>query len=125
MAEHNQAARAEIEHFGGREIHTTGDGFLVLLDSPARAVRCARCTLLRAYWEWRNQAKCSYRPRSATFSQDQVWRSKIGASMSSRASRAAEAWQRSYGKASKQPTLVRRGCTLRSADMLKPVRTAG
>lgn len=41
MAEHNQAARAEIEHFGGREIHTTGDGFLVLLDSPARAVRCA------------------------------------------------------------------------------------
>ena len=38
---------------------------------------------------------------------------------------AAEAWQRSYGKASKQPTLVRRGCTLRSADMLKPVRTAG
>jgi len=78
MAEHNQAARAEIEHFGGREIHTTGDGFLVLLDSPARAVRCARCTLLRAYWEWRNQAKCSYRPRSATFWQDQVWRSKIG-----------------------------------------------
>ena len=41
MAEHNQAARAEIERFGGREIQTTGDGFLVLLDSPARAVRCA------------------------------------------------------------------------------------
>jgi class 3 adenylate cyclase/quercetin dioxygenase-like cupin family protein len=41
MAEHNQAARAEIERFGGREIQTTGDGFLVLFDSPARAVRCA------------------------------------------------------------------------------------
>jgi class 3 adenylate cyclase/quercetin dioxygenase-like cupin family protein len=41
MAEHNQAARAEIERFGGREISTTGDGFLILFDSPARAVRCA------------------------------------------------------------------------------------
>ena len=41
MADHNQAARAEIERFGGREIQTTGDGFLVLFDSPARAVRCA------------------------------------------------------------------------------------
>jgi class 3 adenylate cyclase len=41
MAEHNQAVRAEIEHFGGREIQTTGDGFFVLFDSPARAVRCA------------------------------------------------------------------------------------
>jgi class 3 adenylate cyclase/quercetin dioxygenase-like cupin family protein len=41
MADHNQAARAEIERFSGREIQTTGDGFLVLFDSPARAVRCA------------------------------------------------------------------------------------
>jgi class 3 adenylate cyclase/quercetin dioxygenase-like cupin family protein len=41
MAEHDQAARAAIERFGGREIQTTGDGFLVLFDSPARAVRCA------------------------------------------------------------------------------------
>lgn len=41
LADHNQAVRAEIERFGGREIHTTGDGFLVLFDSPARAVRAA------------------------------------------------------------------------------------
>ena len=41
LAEHNQAMRAEIERFGGREVKTTGDGFLVLFDSPARAVRGA------------------------------------------------------------------------------------
>jgi class 3 adenylate cyclase len=39
LAEHNQAVRAEIERFGGREAKTTGDGFFVLFDSPARAVR--------------------------------------------------------------------------------------
>jgi class 3 adenylate cyclase len=41
LAEHNEAVRNEIERFGGREVQTTGDGFLVLFDSPARAVRGA------------------------------------------------------------------------------------
>jgi class 3 adenylate cyclase len=41
LAEHNQAVRAEIERLGGREAKTTGDGFFVLFDSPARAVRGA------------------------------------------------------------------------------------
>lgn len=41
LAEHNRAAREQIERFGGREVQTTGDGFLVLFDSPARAVRGA------------------------------------------------------------------------------------
>ena len=41
LAEHNQAVRTEIERFGGQEVKTTGDGFLVLFDSPARAVRGA------------------------------------------------------------------------------------
>jgi class 3 adenylate cyclase len=41
LAEHNQAVRAEIERFGGREAKATGDGFFVLFDSPARAVRGA------------------------------------------------------------------------------------
>jgi class 3 adenylate cyclase len=41
LAEHNEAARAQIERFGGREVATTGDGFLVMFDSPARAVRGA------------------------------------------------------------------------------------
>ena len=41
LAEHNQAVRTEIERFGGREAKTTGDGFFVLFDSPARAARGA------------------------------------------------------------------------------------
>jgi class 3 adenylate cyclase len=41
LAEHNQTVRAEMERFGGREMKTTGDGFFVLFDSPARAVRGA------------------------------------------------------------------------------------
>jgi class 3 adenylate cyclase len=41
LAEHDQAVRTEIERFDGREMKTTGDGFFVLFDSPARAVRGA------------------------------------------------------------------------------------
>jgi class 3 adenylate cyclase len=38
---HNAAVRRNIAHFRGRETKTTGDGFLVAFDGPARAVRCA------------------------------------------------------------------------------------
>jgi class 3 adenylate cyclase/quercetin dioxygenase-like cupin family protein len=41
LADHNQASRAHIERHQGREIKTTGDGFLVIFDSPGRAVRAA------------------------------------------------------------------------------------
>ncbi|HEX6766214.1 MAG TPA: adenylate/guanylate cyclase domain-containing protein [Polyangiaceae bacterium] len=37
---HNAALRAEIERFRGRELKTTGDGFLASFDSASRAVRC-------------------------------------------------------------------------------------
>jgi class 3 adenylate cyclase len=33
--------RSELRRFGGREVDTTGDGFLATFDGPARAVRCA------------------------------------------------------------------------------------
>jgi class 3 adenylate cyclase len=36
-----EAARAELERFGGREVKTTGDGMLVTFDGAARAVQCA------------------------------------------------------------------------------------
>ena len=41
LLEHNHQARSELNRFRGREIHTTGDGFLAVFDSPARAVQCA------------------------------------------------------------------------------------
>lgn len=41
LARHHAAVRREVARFGGREIDTAGDGFLITFDSPARAVRCA------------------------------------------------------------------------------------
>jgi DNA-binding NarL/FixJ family response regulator len=38
---HDQLVRDELVAHGGREIKTTGDGFLALFDAPARAIRCA------------------------------------------------------------------------------------
>lgn len=38
---HDELVRKEIDAHGGREIKTTGDGFLALFDAPARAIRCA------------------------------------------------------------------------------------
>ena len=42
LLEHNQQVRLELNRFRGREIQTTGDGFLAVFDGPARAVRCAQ-----------------------------------------------------------------------------------
>src|SRR5581483_119995 len=41
LLEHNHRTRLELNRFRGREIQTTGDGFLAVFDGPARAVRCA------------------------------------------------------------------------------------
>lgn len=48
LAEHNQAVRAQIERFSGREVQTTGDGFLVVFDNPERAVAAADAMLRAA-----------------------------------------------------------------------------
>jgi class 3 adenylate cyclase len=42
LAEHDSIVRRQFELFKGREIKTTGDGFLATFDSPTRAVQCAR-----------------------------------------------------------------------------------
>jgi class 3 adenylate cyclase len=42
LAEHHAVVRPQLELFKGREVKTTGDGFLMTFDSPARAVGCAR-----------------------------------------------------------------------------------
>ncbi len=39
---HDRAVRDQLGRFKGREIKTTGDGFLVAFDGPARAIRCAQ-----------------------------------------------------------------------------------
>jgi len=39
---HNEAVRAELAKYRGREVDTAGDGFLAVFDGPARAIRAAR-----------------------------------------------------------------------------------
>jgi class 3 adenylate cyclase len=39
LMEHNQQTRGELNRFRGREIQTTGDGFLAVFDGPARAAK--------------------------------------------------------------------------------------
>ena len=41
LSRHFEAARSELEHFGGREVTTTGDGLFATFESPARALYCA------------------------------------------------------------------------------------
>jgi class 3 adenylate cyclase/esterase/lipase len=38
---HDIAVRRQVARFRGNEVATTGDGFLVAFDGPARAIRCA------------------------------------------------------------------------------------
>ena len=43
LAQHEQAVRREIARFGGREVKTMGDGFLITFDgTPSSALRCAQ-----------------------------------------------------------------------------------
>jgi class 3 adenylate cyclase len=42
LARHNERTRWELDRFRGREVNTTGDGFLALFDGAERSVRCAR-----------------------------------------------------------------------------------
>ena len=39
---HDQTVREQLRRFRGRELNTTGDGFVASFDGPARAIRCAR-----------------------------------------------------------------------------------
>jgi class 3 adenylate cyclase len=41
LAEHNRLVRAQIDRFRGREVNTTGDGFLATFGSAAGAIRAA------------------------------------------------------------------------------------
>lgn len=41
LGRHDAQVRHQLERFRGREVNTTGDGFLARFDGPARAIRCA------------------------------------------------------------------------------------
>ena len=41
LVEHQELVRRQLARFGGREVTTTGDGFLASFDGPARAIRAA------------------------------------------------------------------------------------
>ncbi len=49
LMQHSERVRSELERFRGYEVTTTGDGFLAMFDSSARAVRCAAsiCTAVQ------------------------------------------------------------------------------
>jgi class 3 adenylate cyclase len=42
---HDRMVREQLRRFRGREINTTGDGFVASFDGPARAIRCAQAVL--------------------------------------------------------------------------------
>lgn len=42
LDQHHSLVRRQLELFKGREVKTTGDGFLATFDLPGRAVQCAR-----------------------------------------------------------------------------------
>lgn len=49
LAGHDAAVRRQLARFGGREVKTTGDGFLAVFDGPpSPAVRCARAIVREA-----------------------------------------------------------------------------
>jgi pimeloyl-ACP methyl ester carboxylesterase len=45
LAQHHATVRAVLAQYRGREIDTTGDGFLAAFDGPARGIRCAQAIL--------------------------------------------------------------------------------
>jgi class 3 adenylate cyclase/pimeloyl-ACP methyl ester carboxylesterase len=45
---HDRLVRDELRHYRGREVNTTGDGFVANFDGPARAIRCAQSIIGKA-----------------------------------------------------------------------------
>jgi len=45
LGSHNRLVRRQLDRFGGREVKTTGDGFIAIFPSAASALRCAAETV--------------------------------------------------------------------------------
>jgi len=42
LERHNECVRDQVRLFGGREVNTTGDGFVTSFDLPSNAIRCGQ-----------------------------------------------------------------------------------
>ena len=47
---HDAVVRAQLTRFRGREVNTSGDGFLAMFDGPQRAIRCAMAIRDAVQW---------------------------------------------------------------------------
>jgi pimeloyl-ACP methyl ester carboxylesterase len=45
LTEHQRSVRSALERFSGREVKSTGDGFLATFDGPGRGIQCAQAIL--------------------------------------------------------------------------------
>ena len=45
LDDHDALVREQLRRFHGRELNTTGDGFVASFDGPARAIRCAQAVI--------------------------------------------------------------------------------
>ena len=53
---HDAVVRSQLARFRGREVNTSGDGFLAMFDGPQRAIRCAMFPALSRA----SQARCEW-----------------------------------------------------------------
>ena len=51
LSTHFESTRQAVELHAGREVNTTGDGFLATFDGPAAALRCAQAIVVNAQRE--------------------------------------------------------------------------
>src|SRR5262249_14485243 len=51
LSTHFESTRESVGLHGGREVNTTGDGFLATFDGPAAALRCAQAIVMNAQRE--------------------------------------------------------------------------
>jgi class 3 adenylate cyclase len=45
LDEHDRIVRRELDRYRGREVNTTGDGFVATFDGPGRAIRCGHAII--------------------------------------------------------------------------------
>ena len=63
LARHHALIRQQLDLFDGREVKTTGDGFLAVFDDPAQAVECAAAPPVDRAGPWPGaQGRAPHRP---------------------------------------------------------------